>query len=119
VSNLLDALQCATQDDLDAIDTRIAEIEQERAGLMTARKMLDARLNPITKRRSPGEVKKGKEQMTAKAQRIYDLIYQEGSLPMDVIAKRLVVTPKSVERTVQLSDWLTRTPEGDVAIAMS
>jgi len=119
MSNLLEALQSATQDDLDAIEARLTELEQERAGLLSAKKVLTMRLSPIGKRASPGTGKKGREQMTEKAAKIHDLLTAEGSLPQDVIARRLGVSSKSVERTAQLSDWLTRTPDGDIAIAMS
>lgn len=119
MSELLEALNKASQTDLDEIDKRLKELDDERAGLQAARRLLAAKLGGAVKRAASATGKKGREGMTTKATKIYDLISREGSLPIDVIASRLQLPPKSIERTVTLSDWLKRAPSGDVEIAMS
>ena len=51
------------------------------------------------------------------AAQVYDLIDEEGSLPVNIIAKRLGRTEQGVKLTMTKAGWFAVGADGDVSIA--
>ena len=106
--SILDALQQATEEDLDAIEKRIAELEAEREQLKAVQKILAAKFKPTLNKR---------ESKTKLATKVYDLIAKEGPLPHNVLASRLGVSSQVINGCVNRNTWFKRNRDGDVEIA--
>ncbi|MHB8953521.1 MAG: hypothetical protein ACYC4U_11175 [Pirellulaceae bacterium] len=127
---LLAAIQRAGQREIDAIDTRIIELKrqidkltyqpkEEIRSLQTLRRVIKAKLltTPNTQVKLRGKCQSEISEWTDLQKRVYDLIVQEGSLPVPVIAKRLNQQPAAIGQSVRSCDWFEAS-DGEVRIAM-
>src|SRR5690606_15901839 len=100
--SLLDAIINATAEDLQAIEARIEAIEAGLATLQAASKVVAIAVNGKPERKPRGEgrtaaAKSAKaDEMERRRQAIHDLLSEEGSLPVPVIAKRLNIHATAV-----------------------
>ena len=119
---LLDAIQDATDADLEAIDQEITTLEKRLGSLRIARSLVSVQLHgpPQKIKRAPGAKapatrdEAGDDSLAAK---IYDLIHAEGPLPANAIAQRLGKSPQAIGITCAKSGWFTRSADGDWHIA--
>jgi hypothetical protein len=51
-----------------------------------------------------------------RADKIFDLLFQEGSLPVELISRRLKLAVMLIEAEIDASDWFQRNADGDIAI---
>jgi hypothetical protein len=142
IPKIVETLTSATEDDLAAIQSAIAELETElNATISEKRKTIDA-LSAIAKvidlrlhgkparkkmqRRSksappvPGESQAVDELDEAPRKLrddIYDLIFKEGPMPLPAIAASLNVAPQAVSMSIRKTPEWFATRNGEVAIA--
>lgn len=91
------------------VDSRKAEI----ASLKLVRRVLNRKLQP-----PPSRAKKPRNANGTELQRqIYDLLSQEGSMPVPAIAGRLKKTAQGIAACVGMCDWFLR-QNGEVSIAV-
>lgn len=120
--SLLDAIKNATAEDLQAIDDRIAALDTELAALLAARKVVAIAVNgkPERKPRGAGTTAAAKsaksDEMERRRQAIHDLLSEEGSLPVPVIAKRLNIHATAVGWAVRDHEWF-EIKNGEVHVA--
>jgi len=129
ITSLVSVLSNAKQDDLDAIDARVRQLQQEidkyvvprQSEILALKKLsslISARLHPRPKKpREPsgnGVAKSRKP--TELHQRIFDLLHAEGSMPVPAIAARLGLREQAVSISLTYSDWFERR-NGEVHIA--
>lgn len=119
--DLIKALNEAKAEDLSQLDEQIAEREKELAAMKDMRKLIDTRLNGKAKRKAPTR------RRTAAAdpahpklsERIYDLLTENGSLPIEVIEIKLGERRQAIAAAVARSSWFSRNADGDIEIAIS
>jgi len=135
-SKILSAIADADQSDLDELSQEIerAEAEFEREvsrlrgridSLKATHKLIDVKLNgkkprakPQRKATKPESPQAGGESsVESVADKIYDLINREGSLPPNVIASMLGRSIQGVNMAITKSGWVTRGADGEVRIA--
>lgn len=129
ISSLLNLIACAGEQELHAIESRIAEVAREmekacapfRAELTSLRclqRTIQAKLLPAAngRLRKRGSCQSKASDMTDMQQRIYDLIVAEGSMPVPAIAKMLKQLPGNVGKSVMASSWF-EVRNGEVHIA--
>ena len=135
-SKILSAIADADQSDLDELSQEIqraeAEFEAEVSrlrghidSLKAAHKLIDVKLNGKKPRAEP-QRKTAKPDSTqvseassveSLADKIYDLITREGSLPPNVIASMLGRSVQGVNMAITKSGWFTRGADGEIRIA--
>ena len=111
---LLDAIQAATDADLEQIDAEIATLDKRLAALRVARNVVHVQLHgaPLKVRRQSA-AKREDADGESLATQIFDLIHAEGPLPASVIAQRLHKTPQAIGVTASKCGWFERLPDGD------
>lgn len=130
MTSLVRVFKDASKSDLDAIDKEIAETEKQRTALdgelralRMVRRMIDTKVNGPKQRapRSPKATHGQGRKSTASAEsdhatQIYDLIAQEGSMPVAAIAARLKIHHLTVGKIVTSHSWFVP-KNGEVSIA--
>ena len=129
VSDLVDLFVKASDADIASIDARIATLKKEIDAYSTPRKaeikslvsvkrMLNLKLHPPAKK--PKKASKSPHTSrgngTLLQDKIYDLLYKEGPLPMPAIAARLESKPGYVANAISSCNWFS-SGNGQVSIA--
>lgn len=111
---LLDAIQAATEADLEQIDAEIATLDKRLAALRVARNVVHVQLHgaPLKVRR-PAPAKREDADGESLATQIFDLIHAEGPLPANEIAQLLKRSPQSIGITCFKSGWFERLASGE------
>lgn len=129
ISGLVNLISCAGEQELYAIESRIAEVTRqmdaacapfkaELASLKCLQRAIQAKLIPAANDRlkKRGKCQSESSDMTDMQQRIYDLIAAEGSMPVPAIAKMLKQLPGNAGKSVMASGWF-EVRNGEVHIA--
>jgi hypothetical protein len=122
--DLVAAIEAAGEQDMEAIDERIAALRQEICGYVATRKrklaalMLVRRSLQFKLHGKPAKAPKGERSTVGSelATQIYDLIAEHGSLPVPAIAARLGRPGQAIADSIQRSAWFER-KNGEVHIA--
>lgn len=120
MSDLLSALESVTLADLDRIKQEIESLERHILALRSMARVVETRLNgavprrAATKRDPPGS--ESRAQPSNVAEEVFDLISREGSLPLEVLSKKLGRSRQALGVAITRSGWFQRTSDGDIAI---
>lgn len=105
--SLLDVLEKATTEDLDAVREQIAEHEKQLDSLRAVEKLLNIRINGKPERKKPvrkaaaGNAEPGGQmQATGLAQKILDLVLSRGPCQPSTAARLLEVSEQAVRIAV-------------------
>lgn len=117
--SLLEAIQQASEEDLQEIRDRITKLERELQALRQAEKLLDTRLNGKRRRgkqsrsASPAaEAGGGKKSANERlAEEVYDLITEAGPQTTASLAKRFGVSGQKLGLVLRYSGWFQQHPE--------
>ncbi len=111
---LVAALQRAGQPELEAlqqeiadVDTRIGELKKERASYISAKRLIDLKLNgkmAPSGRASPADRNERRE-------KIYDFLTNEGPSSAKAIAQATEIPVSGVHKLLK-HEWFDHTPEG-------
>ncbi len=107
---IIDAINNATESDLEAVETRMAELTAELESLKVVHKALHTRIH-------------GKKQAASQPQKkitlddIYDVITQHGPGTAREIGLKLGVTGNKVGIMCSKSDWFERDEDNKITIA--
>ena len=124
---VLQLLENATQNDLQLIQDQIAFIEKDMrdyvaprerqvASLKRLHKLIETRVVPKEKKPRDSSARNG-GLGSALQQQIFDLLSQEGSMPLPAIAARLGKTVPMVSMSISRINWFERR-NGEVHIAV-
>jgi len=113
---IIDVIKDAGENELQEVESRIAELTNELDSLRVVEKVLRVKVHGKPERAKPGTKAKSKKEPSELAQRIYDLLDKEGSMPTPAIAASLGVTGAAVGASVHHSDWFEKR-NGEVHIA--
>lgn len=122
--DLVAAIEAAGEQDLAAIDERIAALRAEiseyvatrkrkLAALLLVRRSLQFKLHGKPAKSTKGDKTGGSELAT----QVYYLLAEYGSMPLPAIAARLAKTSQGIAACIGRSDWFER-KNGEVHIAV-
>jgi len=109
---ILEALDNTSEKDLEAISSRIDELESELATLKEARKLVHLKVHgeKLTTKAALGTTKQKKADPQKEHDRglIHDLLSEEGSMPVPAISERLGIDGRRVVGLLRNHEWFRK-----------